>query len=290
MSEQTGFVFFDNKKCIFAAFSFLRSIFSSILNKKSIFLALSFLLLAFNLKAQTWEAGAFAGGSGYIGELNPRNPIKPSGGAVGLFVQRNLTPYASFKLNYNFGTISGADSTSNDEQLRQRNLSFRTHMSEFSLQMEFNFMKYTPGADFNHFSPYVYFGIGAVAFNPTATYKNEEYDLRPLATEGVAYPGVALVIPYGVGMKYNFATSWNIMASLGYRYVHSDYLDDVRGTYPNRANLTPLSAALSDRSGEKTGVYTGVPGTMRGDFRGNDITMFVGFSISFTFLTTNCYY
>ncbi len=101
---------------------------------------------------------------------------------------------------------------------------------------------------------------------------------------------MALVIPYGVGVKYNFSSSWNIMASLGYRYVKSDYLDDVSGTYQKRTGLTPLAAALSDRSGENTGVYIGVPGTQRGDYRGHDITMFVGFSISFTFLTTNCYY
>ncbi len=257
-------------------------------------MALCFMLFApAFLFAQTWEAGASAGGAAYMGDLNQNNPVKVSGLSAGIFVQRNLNPYLSLKLNYQYGKIAGADSTSSTQQFRDRNLSFATSLNELSLIGEFNFMKYTPGADFDHFTPYIFLGVGAVAYNPQATYKNADYDLRGLKTEGQAnpYPYNALVIPYGAGIKYNFSSSWNILFNAGYRYVRSDYLDDVSRAYPNKSKFTnPLAAALSDRSGEKTGTYIGVTGTQRGDYRGHDTYLFIGFSLSFTFVTSNCYY
>lgn len=260
---------------------------------KIILFAFSFSLSALSLRAQTWEAGGSVGGSGYMGDINQRSPVKISGLSAGVFVQRNLNPYFSLKLNYTHGKIQGADSTSNNAQQRDRNLSFRTTLSELSLMGEFNFMKYTPGADDHHFSPFVFFGIGAVDYNPQAGYLGSVYDLRPLGTEGQSqeYARVAMVIPYGAGIKYNFNSSWNIMLNAGYRYVRSDYLDDISGVYPDRTRfVNPLAAALSDRSGERTGTYIGVPGTQRGDFRSRDTYMFIGFTLSFTFVTSNCYY
>jgi len=158
---------------------------------------------------------------------------------------------------------------------------------------EFNFMKYTPGADKNHFSPFIFFGAGVVNYQPRAAYMGAEYDLRPLMTEGQTkpYPDLALVIPYGAGVKYNFGGNWNIMASLGYRYVRSDYIDDVSGYYASKSIFNdPVALALSDRSGERTGNYIGVAGTQRGDFRSHDTYLFVGLTLSYTFVTSNCYY
>ncbi len=262
-----------------------------ILINKAAFIAYCFMLLALCSKAQTWELGAFGGGAGYMGDLNQHNPLKVSGVAAGAFVQRNFNPYLALKLNYMHGTIAAADSTSGTQQFRDRNLSFITRMNEVSLIGEFNLMKYTPGADFNHFTPFFYFGLGIVGYNPTAEYQNVEYQLRPLMTEGTAYPTTAITIPYGAGIKYNFSSSWNIMASIGYRYARTDYLDDVSGAYADRSTFTnPVAQALADRSGEKTGVYLGVPGTQRGDYRSHDTYFFVGFTISFTILTPNCYY
>jgi len=250
-----------------------------------------FLLTSPKLFAQTWELGAFGGSAGYLGDLNQHNPVQPSGLAVGAFIQRNFNPYLSLKLNLTHGTISGADSTSSTQQFRDRNLSFKTRLNELTALLEFNFMRFTPGADFNHYTPYIYFGAGVVDYNPTATYQNQEYDLRPLMTEGAAYSNIALAIPYGAGFKYNFNSSWNVGLSFGYRYTRTDYLDDVSGAYADRSTFTnPVAKALSDRSGEKTGVYLGVPGTQRGDYRGYDNYMFIGLSISFTFVSADCYY
>jgi hypothetical protein len=223
---------------------------------------LTFILLFFityNLQAQSWEVGGFGGGSGYMGDLNPNNPVKISGVAVGGFVQRNFNGYLSAKINYTYGNISGADSTSSNPQFRARNLSFTTQLSELSLIGEFNFMKYIPSVSSNVYTPFIYIGIGVVNYNPQAASMGKTYDLRPLETEGESkpYSQRAISIPYGAGIKYNFMGSWNLMFDIGYRNPNTDYLDDV---------------------------------SKRGDLRNRDTYLFTGFTISYTFITQNCYY
>lgn len=257
-----------------------------------IFLFLFF--ISFSLRAQkTWEIGGFVGASSYMGDLNPNNPVKVSGIALGAFVKRNFDGYWSAKLNYTFGQISGADSTSTNPQFRQRNLSFTTTLNELSLIGEFNFMKYVPEAGENRYTPFIYLGVGLVGYNPQANYQGQTYDLRPLTTEGQSkpYSKTAIAFPYGVGFKYNFSGKLNLILDLGYRNPSTDYLDDVSGNYPVRNKLpSDLSRALSDRSGENTDKYIGSPGTQRGDQRPRDTYMFIGFSISYTFVTSKCYY
>lgn len=246
-----------------------------------------------NVRAQSWEVGGFAGGAGYMGDLNPKNPLKISGAAFGALVQRNFDEYFSAKLNYTHGFISAADNTSGNEQARNRNLSFSTNLDELSLIGEFNFMGYIPSISRNVYTPFIYAGVGVVQFNPQTVYMGQTYNLRPLKTEGQAspYTNRALTIPYGIGFKYNFASTWNLAAEIGYRQPKTDYLDDVSGVYANPLKLpNATSIALADRSGESTGVYTGTPGTQRGDLRARDTYLFVGFTISYTFITSKCYY
>src|SRR5277367_5818686 len=101
-------------------------------------IAILLILSSLSLKAQTWELGGAVGASGYMGDLNPNNPLKFSGIAIGGYVQRNFNGYVSAKLNYTYGQIAGADSTSSNQQFRNRNLSFKTQLQELSLIGEFN--------------------------------------------------------------------------------------------------------------------------------------------------------
>jgi opacity protein-like surface antigen len=250
------------------------------------------LFVSFSLRAQTWELGASVGAAGYMGDLNPTDPIKFSGAAFGGYVKRNFNGYLSAKLSYTYGKIGAADSTSSNEQFRERNLSFTSFVKELAVIGEFNFMNYIPDVSHNRYTPYVYLGVGVVGFNPQTMYQGHLYDLQPLATEGESpYHKRVLTIPYGAGIKYNFTGQWTIMADLGYRQPNTDYLDDVSGVYPNPATLpNNLSRALSDRSGEKTGVYIGTPGSHRGDGRPHDTYMFLQFTLAFTFITQKCYF
>jgi len=244
------------------------------------------------LHAQNWEFGAMAGGAGYMGDLNQNNPVKISGPALGVSAKYNFNGYVSAKLGYTYGSIGGADSTSGNLQTRSRNLSFMTTLNEVSLTAELNFLEYIPNISKSLFTPYIFAGIAYTTFNPTASYQGHTYNLRELMTEGQgnAYSNQAISIPYGVGFKYNFSGALTVGAELGYRNPNTDYLDDVGGYYPDKTKMSPLAAALSDRSGENTGVYTGVTGTQRGDGRARDTYFFFGFTISYTFISQKCYY
>lgn len=258
-----------------------------------IYLSLFLVLVAFTCRAQTWEVGGSAGGSGYIGDINQNNPFKLSGGGGSAFVKYNFDGYFGLKAQVAFGRLAGADSTSGSEQQRLRNLSFATPFTEISLRGEFHFMKYIPDVTKDKYTPYVFLGIGSTAFNPYTKYQGERVELRPLRTEAqdAEYKGT-IVIPYGAGFKYNFSGKWTVGAELGYRFTFTDYLDDISGFYPdkNRLNANILSPVLSDRSAERTGVSIGVPNTQRGDLRPRDTYMFLGFTLSYTFVTDKCYY
>jgi hypothetical protein len=244
-------------------------------------------LFCLTSQAQTWEIGGTFAGAGYMGDLNQENPFKFSGLGGGIFIKRNLDRYFSLKLGYTYGVIKGADSLSKSAQARNRNLSFQTPLTEVSLTGEFNFMEYVPSVSKNVYTPYIFAGIAMTEYTPQTIYNGQKYDLRTLETEGKSYKGSTIAVPFGVGIKYNIAGQFTIGADLGYRAAFTDYLDDVAGVYANKATLsTPLSAILSDRS--SSGI--GVPGTQRGDMRPKDTYMFVGFSISYTFITPKCYY
>ena len=251
------------------------------------------LCISVSASAQTWEIGGALGAAGYIGDLNT-NVIKPSGVSAGIFLKRNFNGYLGLKLNYSFGQISAADSTSGNQQTRDRNLSVVDPLKELSLQAEFNFMKYIPDVTKSRYTPYVFIGVGITAYAPRANYNGEQIGLRELRTEGqaVPYKNSAIVIPYGAGFKYNFHGKWTVAVEVGYRYTNTDYLDDVSGVYADKSKLpNQTSVILSDRSGErKGGAYIGSPGSQRGDFRPHDTYMFAGFTISYTFVTQKCYF
>jgi len=255
---------------------------------------LLFIFLTFisvSLKAQTWEIGAAAGGAGYIGDLNPSNPIKVSGYAFGGFVKRNFDGYFSARLNGTFGQISADDSKSGSQQFRNRNLSFTTDLREISLVGEFNFMSYIPDAGKNKYTPYIFLGIADTHYVPWTVYGGEAFDLRSLRTENeAAYPTTTISYLYGAGFKYNITGKFTLGAELGYRNTNTDYLDDVSGNYADKNKQSLTSALLGDRSGEKTGVYIGSPGTQRGDLRPHDIYFFSQITISYTFVTQKCYF
>jgi opacity protein-like surface antigen len=254
-----------------------------------------FIILVFiscSLKAQTWEIGGGIGGAGYMGDLNLNNPVKISGPSISGFFKRNFNGYLSARLNATLGTISAADSNSNSQQFRNRNLSFTTPLREISLMGEFNFMSYIPDAGKNKFTPYIYLGLGVVNYEPTTIYNGKKYYLKDLETEGEQkqYPKIAFSIPYGAGVKYNIWNKFTLGAEIGYRNPNTDYLDDVSGNYADKSKSSAIAKALADRSGEKTGIYIGTPGTQRGDLSPHDTYFFTQITISYTFVTQRCYF
>jgi len=259
------------------------------------------LLSSQRLMAQEWEFGMHVGGMGYIGELNRHNPLKITDPAGSLFVRYAFTPYSGLKLSFTQGAIQGADANSKQQFEKARNLSFSSNITELALNYEFYFFTFTPGSGKDRFTPYTFIGIAGFMFEPTAIYNGNTYNLRDLGTEGQGtplnsakkYSNTNYAIPFGIGMKYNFADNFNLGVELGYRNTFTDYLDDISKVYVDKTVLAnnngQLAAELSDRSGEiNNGVNLGEAYTQRGDASRRDFYMFAGLTISYTLTPIKC--
>lgn len=260
--------------------------------RKIIVLISLIFLLDHSSSAQTWEFGASAGATGYMGDLNPVKPYKFNHPGYGILVKYNFNGYFGLKLNYLHGKISANDSLSNNAFQRARNINFFSPVNEIGLQLEFNFFSYVPTLSKKRFSPYLFAGIGAVLFDPQAKLNGRVYDLPQYQTEDTSYSTAALSVPYGIGVKYNFSGKWTLAAEIGYRTAYTDYLDDVSGVYPDRSafSFRDPRTLLSDPSSHG-GVVSPLfsPGDQRGDSRPHDTYMFTGISLIYTLVPFKCY-
>ena len=173
----------------------------------------------------------------------------------------------------------------------ERNLSFRSNITEFMAIAEFHplyiFKKYDENDELPRYSPYILGGIGFFSFNPQAKLLNRWVDLQRLSTEGqgfAEYPKRKpyslhqVSIPVGIGVKYDLSPMLNLRAECVYRILNTDYLDDVSTTYvdpnvfSNYFTGTKLTNALllNDRQYELDPTHITVDGDQRGNSKNND--------------------
>ncbi|MBP6334094.1 MAG: outer membrane beta-barrel protein [Bacteroidia bacterium] len=267
------------------------------MSKSSTFLLLlSFFLLVFiPAKAQYEEIGIQGGISHYKGELS-ENLFKP--GEIhpffGAFFRHNWNRHWSWKLEFNFGKISGNDVHASGDFELDRNLSFQSTIIEFSPQIEFNFFPYETGNPQYPFTPYLFTGISVFRFNPKAEWNDVVYELQPLGTEGQGsngtskYKRVQIAIPIGGGLKFSVGQNLGIGVEIGARRTYTDYLDDVSTVYPNQQVLLATNGAaavaLSDRSFSGTDTTSSIPDVylkQRGNSKDKDWYLFAGVTLYF---------
>ena len=199
------------------------------------------------------EIGFLIGGCYYIGDLNPRRHFNMTQPGGGIFYRFAPNYRYSFRGGINFGKIQGDDSQSDNADQLQRNLNFRSNITEFNAIAEFNFLEYRISNDKYKFTTYLFLGLDVFMFSPQAQLGNNWIDLQPLRTEGQnkKYKLTQMSIPFGVGVKMNVSKKVGIGLEWGPRKTFTDYLDDVSGTYPDtdlKAFSTTNGAKLSDRS------------------------------------------
>ncbi len=244
---------------------------------------------------KSWEFGLSGGASAYQGETNPSyfstntfENINPQGG---LFVRYNLHTQFSLEANAHYGILSGSDKTSDIEEYRIRNLSFKTDIITFGLQFNYNLFGFQPYQLDQPFSPYVFVGIEGFHFNPKAEYGGQWHELQPLGTEGQGSPGRAakyslnqIAIPLGAGLRYAINERWSIGIEGAVRKTFTDYLDDIGGTYVKTSDLAKtngdLAAKLGNRTGEAGTFNDYRTGTQRGSRNDDDWYTFVGITVS----------
>lgn len=186
-----------------------------------------------NAQAQRVELGVGLGGFNYNGDISPsfqfRN-IKPGGS---LFFRYNFSNALTLRAEIAGGLVGAKDSNSKDPFQLQRNMSFRTRIFEGSLAAEYNFLDFKERRFAVNWTPYVFGGVGLMKFKPdviTAAYKTN-----------------ALVLPYGVGIKYQIKRPWGVGLEYGTRKAFTDYIDNLGGEPTSTNKAVQGNPALSDK-------------------------------------------
>ena len=262
---------------------------------KRILLSLA-LFLPFCLQAQSYdfshigamehhEIGLTLGVANYYGDLQPK--LFPNYGyqpMVGIVYKYFVSPHVGFRVNASYTNLSAADSLSNIPVNKARNLSFTTHLFEFSGAMEINFL---PIEVMRHkATPYIFGGVGAFYFNPRA--QDDAGDmvyLRPLSTEGEGLPMypdrkqyslVNIAFPFGGGFKFFIGKTIMLTTEIGFRYTNTDYIEDVSKSYVNLDTLQAYKGKIAKQMsyrGNTVNNWNGDNpnyGFQRGDDKSND--------------------
>jgi hypothetical protein len=255
---------------------------------KKLIIILIFAFSAAGSQAQL-EVGLFAGGSYYVGDLNPAYPFLQTTFSYGGVARYNFNNRWTVKLNLLKGRLLGDDLKSNF--LAERELKFESDLYEGSVVMEFNFLPYFTGSKKNYYTPYIFGGLGLFYSKPQIG----GVDLRDMGTEGQYYSAytninrpeynyINLAIPFGVGFKYSFSKRICVSLEWGMRKTFTDYLDDVSTTYylpgnqdppPNDENYTLTRLLYSDPNRNHQ------PLQQRGNEKTNDWYSFAGMTITY---------
>jgi hypothetical protein len=247
------------------------------------------ILFSTSVKAQYLEAGVFAGAANYKGDLSPTIELSEYHPAYGVSLRYNFTRFLSVKSNILLAQISGTDANFQSPIARERNLSFRSDITELSFQGEYSPLGFDILAG-KITTPYIFAGVGGFLFNPQAALSGIWYDLQPLGTEGQSMTGYStkykrfsVSFPMGIGLRFSLNRRVNLGFEFGMRRTFTDYLDDVSRYYPDLEALrvvSPVAANLSYRRPELTGELD-KPTKPRGTVKGKDRYLIAGVTLSF---------
>ena len=187
--------------------------------------------------AQTYDAGVFAGGAFYLGDLNPyMKPAnlfinnQPAGGGI---LRYNHNQHVSARLNASFAMIKGSNENSPYNIVPAYIFEFETNIYELSLQGEINFLPFISGDIETRFTPYLFGGIGGMYFDTKVDYdpitslrisKIEHFD----GQDNQNYAKFNYLGLFGFGFKFNIAEDFTAGIEWGFRSTNTHYLDEVR--------------------------------------------------------------
>ncbi len=232
--------------------------------------------------------GIAAHGLNYMGDIAPEPGFftvdySLAKLGMGMSMAAQVNARTAFRTELMYGKISSSDfevANPLDPQAVYRyirNLHFKNSIKEISLIGSYDFIANNRPLVFRPvIAPYAFTGLTFFHHNPKAlvpmeaTLSNGEtiipeqagtwVALRPLKTEGQSkpYSNFQISIPIGMGLRMRVSDIVNLETELGYRYLFTDYLDDVSGNYPDKGSLdSDLARILSDRSQEVTDALTG---------------------------------
>jgi hypothetical protein len=229
----------------------------------------------------------------YYGDLAPRpsrisTDISFTRPALGLSFSHRFGPRYTLTAGFMYGTLRGGDAESADKDDAKngvfrynRNLSFRNRIKELSIVAVFDlFENQATYISRVKWTPYAFIGVAAFHHNPQGFAPETDLNgnviaggaqwvnLQPLGTEGQysalqesdanygiePYKLVQVAIPFGLGARFRLNEVMDFSAELAFRYLFTDYIDDVSRNYVNLDLLdSELAKAMSYRTNEVKG-------------------------------------
>jgi len=236
--------------------------------------------------AQPFKINFAAGFANYSGDIQQKNfTLQQSQGAFGIGVSYELNDHFAIRSDLNFAKVAGDDKYSKNMDTKPRNLNFKSNITEFSVAAEYSLLS----LDRFRLSRYIFPGVSVYHFNPyTSDQPGNKTFLQPLSTEGQGlkeytdrkvYKRTQLNVPVGGGIKYGISEDITLGVELGFRYIFTDYLDDVSTRYVNEAVLGaskgPKAIELAFRGDEaKTNPIAFQENGQRGNPKYNDYYYF----------------
>ena len=205
----------------------------------------------------------------------------------GLTYSRVLHPGIFTRVGFNYLNIKADDFETGDpagdaSQLGRwsRNYHFKNTIYELSAGLEIDMIPSNSGARGRFpINPYMFIGVAGFyhapkaiapttdqAGNPTGR-GGQWVDLQSLGTEGQnsdslatkPYSKFQFAIPLGLGVKVKLTSQLDLNIELGFRYLFTDYLDDIGGNYADLDAFggDHLARALSERGAESEALMAG---------------------------------
>lgn len=198
---------------------------------KSFHAIIFYLFLVHGLSAQgIHEFGALLGISQYQGDLALRHfEWRETRSGGGFFYRSPINGSWQWRAQLSAGEISGDDRHAPARAFRQ--LRFRRAWLESALKLEWQWRPcaswYYVGLFRPHWTPYFFAGIGAARFRGRTEYYGPGLAERLGPMDGEPGQEWFFTLPYGVGVRWDFAPGWRLGWEAGQRPVFSDHLDGV---------------------------------------------------------------
>jgi hypothetical protein len=223
--------------------------------------------------------------SNYIGDLAPTPVVTEVYPAASAFVRLNMSSSFSWTNSLLVTRVTGDDK--NFSFNASRGISFRTDIIESSSVFEFNFLKYGTGVLDNRMTSYIFMGLGLISYYPRTYINNEWVSMRGFKSEGVKYGEYSMIVPFGIGYKYQLNRTVTFECQFGFRKTFTDYLDDVSDKYADASDLLSrygkVGVLVSDPTAYSTenSLISNKVGTRRGNPDFKDWYMVAGVSLTY---------
>jgi len=205
--------------------------------------------------SQFSEAGFFAGGSFYNGDINPGQPFLQTKAGYGAVYRYNFDTRLAARIGVYRGQMAANEADIGIRPSRQA--SFEGNVTDISLVGEFNFLKYFTGSTMHRITPFIFGGVGYHLYSG-------KYSIQNGAS--LNYDGNGFSVPFGIGFKYSLAENFGLSGEWGYRKTYEDQLDGLSATYagvPNSGSMQQLQ--LSNSSTNDWYSFAGITLTLKLD-------------------------